>query len=60
MSFTQSIQSSGVVSVPAQSDVISLHEELPIKIHAYLEYYLPDAVNSKLNQVMYARTDIKL
>ena len=58
MPFTQSTQSNDVVSVPAESYIISLPQESPIETHAHTGFHLPDTANSKLSEVMYERNKI--
>ena len=56
---TQNMQGTNVVSAPSHSDVVLQSHVVATNTPIYLDFYLPDAMNSRLSHVMYAISNIK-
>ena len=57
--FTQTIQGTNAVSVPTPSDVELQPQVVAIDVPMYPNFCLPDMMNWKLRQVMYATSNVQ-
>ena len=57
--FIQSLQGTNVASIPTHSDVVLQPQVVAPNAPKYPDFYLPDAMNSKLSQVVYVVSNIK-